>query len=250
VSWVLAAALVAGCGGSGSRPDGGDARKDAADAGAAADAPGDAQRDVAADQGSGGREGGADAGDAQADTASPDAGDAQADAGDAQADAASLDGGKVPSDAAPPDAGNAVTDAGDVGDGAEAGNRGAQLVGHWIFATGSEMVSCASSSNATMDLANDYVDVTRLDASTLVGSYFCDWKLDVGPTDDTTIVRPGQSCSRAVAGGRKYTWAAASFTISSADGHAGTISATISVVIDDPTTPDTCSLVITGTLQK
>jgi hypothetical protein len=142
-----------------------------------------------------------------------------------------------------------------------------KFVGHWLFDAGStEHVACTDGSSKDNDLSTDFVDVLlNADGQTLTASYFCSWKLAIGPMGDSTVLKPvtGQSCSRSVmdatTGTTMFTWTASTFALRTLDGKAASLSSMIGVnYVDDATKTGcigaacmgTCSIRITGTLTK
>src|SRR4029077_19852320 len=84
-----------------------------------------------------------------------------------------------------------------------------------------QTINCTDGSTDSKSLAADYVDVRKgTTATTLVGSYFCDWKLNLNAQlTETSLVpsNPAQVCMRTV-NGTMFTWHGTKFQMTTLDG--------------------------------
>jgi hypothetical protein len=134
----------------------------------------------------------------------------------------------------------------------------ARFEGHWIFAASSKITTLCSDSTtpSTVDIAADYVDVTAGDLGDLVGSYFCDWDLNVTSSGTSTTIPAGQSCPGTSADSKtNFVYTGKTFAFTTADGSTGALNATISAAYTDvvgctANCTGTCNIAVVGTLDK
>jgi hypothetical protein len=127
--------------------------------------------------------------------------------------------------------------------------------GHWVFQTGSmRSIMCNDGSVDTKSIKDDYVDVFASGGMALVGSYYCDWDLNIS-TDlrSTSLTLMGQTCTSMSADKTTtFTWHGQTFTFSTSNGSTATLNAKINsnyVITADGKT-GTCTVDISGTLKR
>jgi hypothetical protein len=138
-------------------------------------------------------------------------------------------------------------------EGSSTGVTRANLLGDWPFTTGTLTISCSDNTSQMKALAGpkDYIQINAGPNEAIVGSYYCDWVLDLAIVAGhaTTTVRPAQSCTTS-SGGTDFTWTATTFLFTSNDGATGALNSTIQATYKDATGTGTCKLVVMGNLQK
>jgi hypothetical protein len=123
--------------------------------------------------------------------------------------------------------------------------------GHWVFQAGStRKISCSDGSVDSKGIMDDYVDVASAGGTALVGSYYCDWDLEISADlTKTSLTLVGQSCSTMAASGTKFIWHGQEFKFETSDGSSGKLTAKIT---SEYTTSDlkvgTCTVELSGTL--
>jgi hypothetical protein len=121
-------------------------------------------------------------------------------------------------------------------------NPDGKFLGQWFYQSGSsQTTACSDGSSRTLDLATDYVQMSKTNGN-LVGSYFCNWVLNESGT--TATIKPGQMCSRnltdATTGTTMYTWKGTTFTFATLDGKTATLNASINAQYYDDAAKTGC----------
>jgi hypothetical protein len=129
----------------------------------------------------------------------------------------------------------------------------ANLIGVWNFTSGTLSINCSDNTSQMKPLMGpkDYIQISEGPSPAIVGSYYCDWVLDLAIVTGhaSTIVRPAQTCTTS-SGGTDFTWNATTFAFTSNDGATGALNSTIQATYKDATGVGTCKLVVMGNLQK
>jgi hypothetical protein len=127
-----------------------------------------------------------------------------------------------------------------------------KFIGRWVFDATSQLQQvCSDGTNNTSSLATDYVDVTAGTTSDLVGSYFCDWKLNLSATDKTlAAIVAGQSCmTKDATMTIDFTVHGGTFDFRTTNGTTATLSAMFPAEFKKAAGPTgTCQFTITGKL--
>jgi hypothetical protein len=154
-----------------------------------------------------------------------------------------------------PGDGGLPSDGGPPRDGA-GGDAGAadKFVGTWIFgATFTKVITCTDGSSSTTNLAGDYVPVVAGTAAPLTADYFCLWNLDLVAAGTSTVIRSGTTCSKTdstLSPPVTYTWHGQSFTLTTTDGHSGTLDAQLPYDYQSSASTGSCTEHFTGPVSK
>lgn len=139
-------------------------------------------------------------------------------------------------------------------DGEAPGGARDRFIGDWSFIHPStRTIQCSDGSGGTEDWADrDFVPIEAGSGTSLEANFFCLWILDVNSAGNSTVIRPGQSCSDAdlLDPTISYTWQGQSFTITSTDGRTGTGQMSLPYEYRTPLGNGSCTMTYTVTLTK
>jgi hypothetical protein len=169
--------------------------------------------------------------------------------------------GETPSDGGPPRdaggggrAGSGGAGGGSSGGAGGGGGAAAKFVGTWTFgATLMKAIACSDGSSSTTSVGGDYVDVAAGTTVALTADYYCLWNLDVAATGTSTVLRTGTSCTKTdstVSPPVTYTFHGQTFTLTTTDGHTGTLDAQLPYDYQSSAGTGTCTMHFTGPLSK
>ena len=141
------------------------------------------------------------------------------------------------------------------GPGGSGGSGGVtRLVGHWVFngAASKRVRQCPDGTNETLMPWDDFFDVIVGATSALSTDYYCIWNLDVDSGGTTTVIRPGQMCSKPdlTSPGTTFTWHGESFSLTTTNGSTGSLEASLPYDYVTPTSSGSCTMRFTGTVTK
>jgi hypothetical protein len=129
-----------------------------------------------------------------------------------------------------------------------------KFVGTWTFgATLTRALACSDGSSSTTNVGGDYVAVAAGTTTVLTADYYCLWNLDLAATGTSTVIRSGTTCSKTdstVSPPVTYTWHGQSFTLTTADGHTGTLDAQLPYDYQSSTSTGSCTMHFTGPVSK
>lgn len=153
-----------------------------------------------------------------------------------------------------PDGGGSDVKPADGGGDGPTVNPAEKFIGRWVFGSGAtQVIACSDGTGKTEDFTGDFVDVMAGTGGVpLRAEYFCFWNLDVGPAGNATVIRQGTTCSRAATNDptMMFTWHGQSFTITTANGRTGTLSASIPYDYQSATGSATCTMQFSASLSK
>jgi hypothetical protein len=139
-------------------------------------------------------------------------------------------------------------------DGEVPGGSRDRFVGDWSFiGPSTRTIQCSDGSGGTEDWAGrDFVPIETGLGSSLEANFFCLWILDLNSAGNSTVIRPGQSCTDVDLSDPtiSYTWQGESFTITSTDGRTGTGQMSLPYSYRSPLANGSCTMTYSVTLTK
>ncbi|HVR62823.1 MAG TPA: hypothetical protein VMU50_13050 [Polyangia bacterium] len=126
------------------------------------------------------------------------------------------------------------------------------LVGSWIFTSGTLNVACSDNTSKTKPLgASDHVDVALGSGTGITADFYCDWNLDLSIDGGgaSTNLPSGQTCM-STSGCSDFTWMGQSFDFSADNTATGMLDAKINATYKDYTDPLTATAATPACLPK